>query len=226
MISPNLFLDELRKECAMHANPDKAVQQQAYSKSALQFWGISKPMLEKLSKPLIARAIPPTAAAYQEMIIFLTTNATHREEWYVMLLYARRYRIRQATHLETYTTIIRMTQWWDIVDDSAANLVGYSLREVPERSCYLLNWITDTNLWVRRTAILAQLKYKEATDKELLATLVLTVAHEKQFFMRKAIGWALREYAKTDAAWVKEFVSAHKQKLSPLSVKEALKHHR
>ena len=83
--------------------------------------------------------------------------------------------------------------------------------------------IRSPDLWLRRTALLAQLKWKEETDPELLGKLILRVAHEKEFFIRKAIGWALREYAKTDPAFVRAFVAANGDALSGLSRREALR---
>jgi 3-methyladenine DNA glycosylase AlkD len=126
--------------------------------------------------------------------------------------------------LQTYANMIRMKSWWDTVDDIAANLVGMLLLDHPELVQAMDDWIQDEFLWIRRTALIFQLKYKQQTDCTRLFGYCTTVMHERDFFIRKAIGWALRQYSKTDPIAVKQFIQTHQHALSPLSVKEGSKY--
>lgn len=218
------LLRAIRESCTQHADEQRASAQQAYMKSSMPFWGIAKPLLTKLCKPLITAAKPANRHEYQSTIIHIFTHATHREEWYAGILYARHWKVYiTAESIPTYLEIIRKTQWWDIVDEVATHLVGKSLTTVTSKKDYLLAWIYDDNLWIRRTALLAQLNYKENTDFDLLAQLIRTTAQEKEFFIRKAIGWVLRQHSKHNPNQVQHFITQYHHELSPLSVREGLK---
>jgi 3-methyladenine DNA glycosylase AlkD len=120
--------------------------------------------------------------------------------------------------------MIRQGAWWDFVDDIAKHLVGRVVREHPDDFWPLMeNWLHDEDLWIRRSAILCQLDFKEDTDQERLFDFCLDRAHEKDFFMKKAIGWALRAQSYVKPRAVQAFVKANADVLSPLSKKEALK---
>jgi 3-methyladenine DNA glycosylase AlkD len=114
--------------------------------------------------------------------------------------------------------------WWDTVDALASHSVGPLVRRQPELARELDDWSVSENLWLRRTALIYQLGYKERTDAARLFAYVDRMAHEKEFFIRKAIGWALRQYARTAPAEVKAFLLPRRQKLSGLSWREATKH--
>ena len=112
--------------------------------------------------------------------------------------------------------------WWDAVDTIADHLIGFHLQRFPELvPVSVAKWLASDNMWLQRTAILFQLKYKKKTDVSLLFHCIKEMANSKEFFIRKAIGWALREYSKTDAAAVQSFVAS--TELWPPSVREALK---
>ena len=114
--------------------------------------------------------------------------------------------------------------WWDYVDEVAARRVGPILRSDPTGVTPILRgWARDPDLWRRRVAIIAQLGSREATDTELLAYVVDANLSDPDFFIRKAIGWALREHTKTDPAWVRHFVAARAGLMAPLSRREAMR---
>jgi 3-methyladenine DNA glycosylase AlkD len=131
-------------------------------------------------------------------------------------------RLRSPVLLPLYRDLIVAGAWWDHVDELAHRvgelLAGWPTETRPE----LRRWIVADDRWLRRNAIIAQLGRKRETDVSLLTEAIEANAGERDFFLRKAIGWALREYARTDPQWVREFVAAHE--LSPLSRREALKH--
>jgi len=125
-------------------------------------------------------------------------------------------------HLELFEYCIVTKPWWDTADLIAARFIGTLFMHNPDLiSSSVQRWLGQENIWLWRTSLLFQLKYKKATDVELLGNTIRRLAGEKDFFIRKAIGWALREYSKTDADWVLEFVQNNR--LSPLSEREALK---
>ena len=109
----------------------------------------------------------------------------------------------------------------NLASNHLANLLATHMQEIKPQ---LLEWTADEDLWIRRASILVQLKYKDQTDTQFLDTAIQGSIHDPDFFARKAIGWALRQYARTDADWVRHYVSHHQDALSSLSKREALKH--
>ena len=125
-----------------------------------------------------------------------------------------------AIHL--YERLITDESWWDTIDLIAPSLVGYHLQQYPEeRMQYINKWISSGNIWLQRSCILFQLKYKLDVDTRLLSSIILELKDSREFFIRKAIGWMLREYSKSDPGFVVRFVQNNE--LSGLSHREALK---
>ena len=124
--------------------------------------------------------------------------------------------------LALYEHFLRTGQWWDLVDETS-HAVGLVVRQHPAAAARMRVWATDPDMWVRRSAIICQLQHKADTDLDLLTAVIEPNQKDSEFFIRKAIGWALRDYARTDGDWVRAFVQAHPD-LSPLSRREALKH--
>ena len=151
----------------------------------------------------------------------------HREEKYLALGIVTTYKqFITLKRLPLYQRLIVEGAWWDLVDDIAARAVGTVwLNERSKSTRIMSEWIDDPDMWLRRTAIIGQLKHKDQTDEQLLFDFCAKRAHEKEFFIRKAIGWALREYAKTSPESVRAFADAHRSDLSGLSFREATKHH-
>lgn len=220
----NVLLAALQEVFANNSDSERAKGQQAYMKSTMPYWGITLPEIRKISNRIFKNYVPKNNDEYRDTVIFLFKNAKRREEWYAGMHYAKKFKLFIIPeNIDLYLEIIRLTQWWDIVDDCAVHLVGASLKQSGNLEKYLKTWIVDDNKWVRRTALLTQLKYKEQTDADLLAQLILMVVDQKEFFIRKAIGWALRDYSYTDPEWIKLFIKKHADKLSGLSVREGLK---
>ncbi len=124
--------------------------------------------------------------------------------------------------LATIRTLVTTKSWWDTVDSLAKNGAGALVLRYPELRATMDRWVESENTWLRRTAILHQLAFKERTDSERLFRYCKLRAHEQEFFIRKAIGWALREYSKVDPEAVRAFVAVHEGGLSGLSKREAL----
>ena len=124
--------------------------------------------------------------------------------------------------IELFEFMIVNNSWWDTIDFIAVNLLGVYFQKFPEQIAYYTEkWLQSKNIWLQRSVILFQLKYKESLNTELLSYIIISLLGSKEFFINKAIGWILREYAKTNPAWVSEFVE--KTDLSKLSRREAIR---
>ncbi|NOY56277.1 MAG: DNA alkylation repair protein [Actinobacteria bacterium] len=212
-------------ELSARADSDRAVAMAAYMKTEMPFHGVPTPQRRVILREALVRYPIRSQAEYRGAVMALW-DLPHREEKYVAvgLAIAER-RWITFENLDLYRRLIVDGAWWDFVDSVAANLIGKVLLEEPDRMWPTLDaWIDDQDLWLRRTAILAQLKHKDRTDTDRLFDYCLRRAHEKEFFIRKAIGWALREYAKTDSVSVSRFLLEHREELSGLSFREAAKH--
>lgn len=212
-------------------DPERAVQQQRYMRSALPFRGLSSPELRRLLRPLLADAAhrPGTAAEWEATVRHLWDGASYREERYAALAVARHRSAapwRTPGALPLYRHLVVTGAWWDLVDDVASHLVAPLLREHrAELTPAVRAWSVADDLWLRRCAILAQLGSGAAADTVLLEEVIEGnlegSAYGSEFFVRKAIGWGLRELARTDPAWVRSFLERYGHRLSGLSVREA-----
>ncbi|HEX7824414.1 MAG TPA: DNA alkylation repair protein [Mycobacterium sp.] len=222
------LIDDVRRELAAAADPARAPAMQQYMKSDMPYYGVRLPDVRRICRPIFAAHPLESDGAFGDAVDRLFACATHREERYAAIELAkhRLYRTYQTPdRLPLYRRLIVAGAWWDTVDDIAGNLIGPILVAHPgEVRPIVLGWATDENPWVRRTAIIAQLGAKQRTDLGLLTAAIDANAPDKDFFIRKAIGWALRQYARTDPAWVREFVDAREDRLSGLSKREARKH--
>jgi len=218
----------VREELARVADPAKAPAMQAYMKSAMPYLGVTTPQLRQVCGAIFAAHPLASFDEWRETALALWREARYREERYaaIGLTGDRHYRAyRQVDALPIYEEMIVGGAWWDYVDDLATHRIGPLLALYPQpMRAAMLAWSRDVNLWKRRTAILCQLSFKAATDEELLFACIAPNMGERDFFIRKAIGWALREYSKTQPDAVRRYVREHETELSPLSRREALKY--
>ncbi len=211
-------------ELAKAGNPDVASGMARYMKTEMPFFGVQKPGRAPILKRLLSTAIPENDEEYQVLVSDLW-DLPHREEKYLALSVADRWKaFHRQSSLVLFERMIREGAWWDLVDHAATRLVGPTLINSPEAWPTIDGWIESDDLWIRRSAIICQIKAKTFTDRERLANYCVVSLNETDFFIRKAIGWALREYAKTDTDWVKGFVSENRQSMASLSYREATKH--
>lgn len=222
------LIRDIRLELSAGANPDIAESQQAYIKSALPFYGLKVPEVRKVVKPLIDQHTLQSAGEWERAIRTLWDGASHREEWFAALCIARhgRYRAYRTSldALSLYDHLIRTGAWWDVCDEIAHHLVGEVLLTHREQASPVMRtWSTDDNLWIRRCSILSQNTHKGSTDPGLLRDCILPSMDDPNVFARKAIGWALRNYARIDPAWVTTFVEEFDDRLSGFSKREALR---
>jgi 3-methyladenine DNA glycosylase AlkD len=218
----------LIRELRLVAEPARAAGAQAYMKSEMPFIGVAATPLRKVCGSVFAAETFETADAWRSAVLELWRGAKYREERYaaIELTGAKQYRTFQDLKaLPMYEEMIVTGAWWDYVDAIAIHRVGeYLLRDYPTRmKLAMRRWSVDRNLWKRRTSILCQITFKEDTDLELLYDCIEPSLSSPEFFLRKAIGWALRSHAWTDPDEVRRFVREHGSQLSPLSRREALK---
>jgi 3-methyladenine DNA glycosylase AlkD len=221
------LVETIRQALAEVADPTKAPQMQAYMKSAMPYRGVSSPVLKSLCRDAFKAHPLANAAEWQRVVLALWRKAAFREERYaaVLLTQARAYREFQTfSSLPMLEEMIVTGAWWDFVDTLAGRNLGDILRTDARRMKPLMRrWARDPDMWKRRSAILCQLGFKRDTDLKLLYDCIEPNLSHKDFFIRKAIGWALRQYAWTDPKEIRRYVKANTDRLSPLSVREALK---
>jgi 3-methyladenine DNA glycosylase AlkD len=214
----------LRGTLAAHADPVAAVAMQAYMKSPMPFRGVSKPARERLLRPLAAEHPIADAAELLAVVGELWDGAAYREERYLALALVGRHRAwaEPSWVPELYRGWIVEGAWWDFTDEIAGRFVGPLVR-AHGLAPLMREWSVDPDRWLRRTSVICQLGAGADTDLGLLTAAIEANLADPDFFLRKAIGWALRQYARTDPAWVRAFVDAHPA-MAPLSRREALKH--
>lgn len=226
------LVEDLRRRIAEAGDPTRAPRMQAYMKSALPYRGVASVPFRVLTREVVTAHPLPDRPAWEAVVRELWDHAEYREEWYAALAVARHPLYRGYQDVDTlalYRHLIVSGAWWDVVDDIASHLVGDILAADPVQVTPVVRaWAVDDDLWLRRTAVICQLGRKGETDVDLLR-FALTAnlegsPHGREFFIRKAVGWALRQNARTDPAWTRAFVAEHEARLSGLSRREALKH--
>lgn len=200
---------------------------QAYMKSDMPYHGVPLPLLRKIYRSTFASLQFASARDWHSLVLELWRRAKFREERYAALLAAGDLRARPyqtPAAMKLYEELIVTGAWWDYVDDIASHRVGPILRDYPDSMRgRMLSWSRSANLWKRRTSIICQLGFKQDTDLQLLYACIEPSLDSREFFLRKAIGWALREHAWTDPGEVKRYVRRNRERLSALSIREALK---
>ena len=214
-------VEELVKELKAVANPDDAVAMKAYMKNKFEFLGVKTPARRKLVKAFFKQQ---TDSVIDWNFINEAWNNPYRELQYVALDYLE---IRKKllapvsyTHLRAHETT---KSWWDTVD-FLDRLVGSIIAQFPETKATILSWSCDEDIWLRRLAIDHQLLRKEETDTELLEKILVNNLGQTEFFINKAIGWALRDYSKTNPNWVRDFIERHQAEMAALSIREGSKY--
>jgi 3-methyladenine DNA glycosylase AlkD len=226
-VSADDLVTAIRSELAAAADPARAPQMQAYMKSVLPFYGAPMPVVRTTVRRLVREHPLASRHAWEEVVRRLFDEATHREERYAALAIAgnARYQTYQTmASLPLYRHLVVTGAWWDLVDDVSHRVGDTLLRERFDTSIVVRQWAREPDIWLRRSSIICQRGHKSATDTELLAEVIEVNVEDREFFLRKAIGWALREYAKVNPAWVLAFVRSRETTLSKLSRREALKH--
>ena len=206
-------------------DPSRAESMAAYMKTETPFYGVTSSARRTISGTVRTEFAATTRAEYERAVRALWSGR-YREEKYLAVAYARSFpRFITLSSIPLYRMMIVRGAWWDFVDEIAAHLVGtVLLRQRDLLTPRIDEWTTNGDMWLRRTSILSQLRHKSQTDTTLLDVACTRNLGSTEFFIRKSIGWALREYAKTNPAWVRAYVSDHELEMSGLTHREAMKH--
>jgi 3-methyladenine DNA glycosylase AlkD len=228
METANRWADSVAQELdeclALVADPAKAVPMRAYMKDQFEFWGVPAPQRRQVSREFWPRL---KAEADQPRLLALAQALwlrPQREAQYVACDALADFAKHLDTNaLPTLEHLLAHRTWWDVVDTLAPHVYGHLARVYPTPMRAVLDqYSTHANFWHRRVALLHQFTYRAKTDAELLFAYCAANARHPEFFVQKAVGWALRQYARVDAPAVRQFVAQHPE-LAPLSRREALK---
>ncbi len=217
------YVAQLKALFDQNADPSNALPMKKYMRDQFEYLGIKTPKNAALQKEFFEEhGFPP----FSELDVVLRDlwSLPQREFQYVAVgLLGRFNKQIPANFIRTIEYLLVTKSWWDTVDSIAGGTVGVHFQRFPEvREKYLAKWRTSDNFWLRRAAILFQLNYKQETDFDLLCEIIHENIGSKEFFINKAIGWSLRQYARVDPKAVKSFVKS--TPLHPLSRREAMKH--
>jgi 3-methyladenine DNA glycosylase AlkD len=217
----------LRQAFAARADPARAAKAQAYMKSAMPFHGVPMPEVRRLARAAFADLELTSLTALERAVRSIWDGARFREERYAALALLRQPRhgaLLTNAALDLYEHLIHTGAWWDLVDEVATHQL-HPLLVVDHApvAATLRRWSRSDDLWLRRAAIIAQVQAKAATDVELLFELIEPAVDEREFFLRKAIGWALRALGPWDPGAVVGWLDANAERASGLTRREAEK---
>ena len=212
------------EQLSASANPQRAIEMKAYLRHQFEFLGIQTPIRRELSKNL------PKLPKDPEMILQIAKSLwrkPEREYRYVACdLLSQHANILSIEHLPAIKKLLQTDSWWETVDSLSSAISDIVLKEKrsdqPSQSV-MDGWVLDSDFWVRRSAMIHQLGWKTNTDTDRLSCYALQLANESEFFIRKAIGWAFRDYAKCNPEFVARFMKKNGAVFSNLSVREATK---
>ena len=217
-----LYANALKALFQEKANPLHAPAMERYMLNQFRFFGIPSPERKLLTREFKQQCGLPDPLQFNETVRLIWEMEERELQYVIMEIISSKQCLRNPERIHLFGEMIVNRSWWDTVDYIASNLVGPWMSLYPERTAELTeSWLNSGNLWLQRTVLLFQLKYRDRTDEQLLFRAIRQLAGSREFFIRKAIGWALREYSKTRPERVTGFVEANP--LSPLSRREALK---
>jgi len=218
------YIIPLKELFEQNANPSQAAPMKKYMRDQFEYLGIKSPQFKVLFKQHVVEYGLPAMSDLDEVVHYLWDLPQREFQYAAIDLVGRLDKQLSPKSIKTLEYMLTHKSWWDTVDSIAGGTVGVHFKHFPE-VCekYLARWRASENFWLRRTTILFQLNYKKETDFDLLCEIIRENVGSKEFFINKAIGWSLRQYARFDPKAVKKFVNATKD-LSPLSRREAMKH--
>ncbi len=207
------------------SNPIDADKMEAYMKNRFPFYGVKAPARTALLRPILKTYKANITEQIQPLVHNLWQQPAREYQMLAMELLGKCQKNFTPTDLPFVEELITTKSWWDTVDYLASNTIGHILAldaGLARNTAH--KYIESENLWLRRTALLFQLKYKDQVDEQLLYALIDKSLGEQEFFIRKACGWALRQYSKYNHKSVKAYMEANKEKMSTLTWREGSKY--
>ena len=226
------IIAKLEKALSTKRNPTDAAAMKKYMREKFEFYGVKSPLRREIVKEVLGWKDKDVTIKDIRQFAKILWEKPQRELQQIAMEFLAKHRkilcendADFEENIEFFKMLVTSKSWWDTVDMLAYKVVGYLVQTHPSKGKpVMLEWISSDNMWLRRTAILHQLCCKESADEDMLFQFCLARCHEEEFFIRKAIGWALRDYAKTKPDKVKKFLQQNKDSLSKLSYNEAAKH--
>jgi len=222
-----MLIRAIHDELWLVREPERAAGQQRYMKSSMPFMGVRVPLMRKTARAVFDRYPPADAGEWRATILALWREAMYREQRYAAVELAVHRPFLRWLNMDAVPLLEELIvdgAWWDYVDRIAPAGLGHVLLVEPEpMGATMRGWARDENIWRRRAAILSQLGAKGDTDLALLYDCIRACMGHREFFVQKAMGWALRDYARTDPGEVRRYVAANASRLPRLTRREALK---
>jgi len=216
------FINTLEIEFEKHKNAKIALEQKAYMRHQFQFYGLKATVRREIQKPFFIKEYLPQKSEIEHIIKTLWEKPQREYQHFAQELAFKYVKQLELKDINLFEFMVTNKSWWDTVDFIANKLMGEYFKTFPnQKEKYVTKWLKSDNMWLQRSALLFQLKYKNKIDTVLLSSTIKSLLNSKEFFINKAIGWVLREYSRTNPNWVIEFVN--NTELSTLSKKEALR---
>lgn len=218
------YLIEIKKRYAANADPTIAVGAKAYLLNQFEFYGIKTPLRRQICKAFYATHPIADHKTLSDLIKACFAEPQRELHYFAIELLGYHKKLWGKQTIPLIEWMITHNSWWDSVDSTNSFVISKYFLQFPEAiESTTAKWNRSSNKWMQRMSLLFQLTYKDKTNHVLLSQYIEQTQFEEDFFIRKAIGWALRAYAYTNPKWVRDFVKTHPQ-LSNLSKREALKH--
>ena len=219
-----VLTDRLAAAFQTARDPERAVGMAAYMRGRFPFLGLTSAVRRAQARTALAGLPKPTEAELRDVALACWSRAEREFQQFTCDYLATHVKVPGPDFLDTVADLITTKSWWDTVDPLATNVTAGLVRRHPSLTARMDRWAEAGDLWLVRAAILHQLHYRDATDTERLFGYCARQAGHPDFFVRKAIGWALRQFARTDPGAVRTFLTDHADRLPPLSIREAAKH--
>ncbi|MFM7667820.1 MAG: DNA alkylation repair protein [Bacteroidota bacterium] len=219
------LIQELETALERNRNDIEAEGMSRYMKYRFAYYGIKKPKRYLIQKEWFSRIQKELSQENKRELVLELWQKEQREFHYIAIDFISKWKDKEISLEDSNFIEFLLTNhsWWDSVDTLASNFLGRYLRLFPnQRDSVINSWRKSDNMWLRRSCLIFQLRYKSTTNFTLLKSLIVDLKHEKEFFIQKAIGWSLREYAKTNPQSVRDFVL--ESGIQGLAKREALKH--
>ncbi len=216
------FILVLQKKFQKKSNPEKAIAQKVYLRNQFEFFGMTSPIRKTVQKPFLIKQFLPPKESLNSIIKKLWVKPEREFQYFAQELFQKYQKQFDKEDIILIEYMILNKSWWDTVDFLASNLLGPYFKMYPDQQKkYVEKWIQSNNIWLQRSAIIYQLKYKEEVDTQILSYTINSLLGSKEFFINKAIGWSLRQYSRYNPKWVVAFVN--QTPLENLSRREALR---
>ena len=216
------FISSIQQEFQLNSNKEIAIAQKQYMKNKFEFYGIKSPLRRELQKSFLVQKYLPAKEDLAFIVKELWLKSQRELQYFTQELVKKYSKQFTKEDIELFEFMIINKSRWDSIDFIAVNLLGVYFEKYPKQIApYVEKWLKSDNIWLQRSAVLFQLKYKQQLNTALLSRIINNLLGSKEFFINKAIGWILREYSKVNPLWVKEFVT--NTELSNLSRREVMR---